>query len=159
MKKFFIFLLLLTLSTHASAYLDEWEILPYLPGDCLYDADTDRYADESGTIYDSLSEYMEGMGYTHDPDSGIWEDSEGFYYEDSWTYMSWEEAAQVAEEAGVSICSDCENEICDGEGHAEGCPEAQEEEQIEEEEPSITGLLVLSIAFLWLIGALSSAHR
>lgn len=148
MKKIIAFFVIFLLSLNAQAYLDDWEIVPTLPGDCLYDEETGRYADENGTIYDNLSEYMESMGYTYYPDARIWSDSEGFYYEDSWVYMSWEEAEEVAEENGVYICPDCEEVVYERESHLEECGAERTEQEGTEEHTQGSPKIFLACAFL-----------
>ena len=92
--------------------------------DVFYNSDDMIYLDfvDGEVVFESVGELLESRGYTYS--DGIWSDGEGFYYEDSWNYMSWSEAEEEAREAGISYCPECERVIYESGDHSEECPES-----------------------------------
>lgn len=137
----------------------------------FYDETFDVFYNESNGVYldfiegewisEGIGEVLLSRGYTYS--DGIWIDGDGFYYEDSWEYMSWDEAQALYEEYGVDYCGECENIIEDRySDHDEDCPnnpnresgkgkvETREEESFEE--PVLEYIIVsLVLAFPFLL--------
>ncbi len=102
--------------------------------DVFYNESNDVYLDfiEGESITEGLGEVLLNRGYTYS--DGIWSDEYGFYYEDSWEYMSWDEAEELYDESGANHCEECENIIEDRySDHDESCPNNPQRE-VEREE-------------------------
>lgn len=139
-----------------------------------YDETFDVFYNESNGVYldfidmesisEGIGEVLLNRGYTYS--DGIWSDGDGFYYEDSWEYMSWDEAQALCEEYGVDYCGECENIIEDRySDHDEDCPnnpqreiemeeaETRKEESRKETNEAIVAMAVIA-GVLWLINYL-----
>lgn len=121
--------------------------------DVFYNESSGIYLDfiEEESITEGIGEVLLNRGYTYS--DGIWSDGYGFYYEDSWEYMSWDEAQALYDEYGVDYCPECENIIEDSSDHDEDCPnnpqrEIEREEAERRKEDRNEAIIVLAVTFV-----------
>ena len=104
--------------------------------DVFYNESDDVYLDfiDGESITEGLEEVLSNRGYTYS--DGIWSNEDGFYYEDSWEYMSWDEADALYDASEVEYCDECGNIIEDKySDHDKDCPNnPQREEEREDRE-------------------------